>query len=89
MSLTFKPIKQNKHKFFAFLQDIFPHIPGDTDYRMFSKDYGDIPGLDIILLLEGYFYHTPYDVPERIVYVSNAGLTIIPWQFIPKFETSL
>ncbi|KAH6555197.1 hypothetical protein KP509_1Z274600 [Ceratopteris richardii] len=48
-------------------QDIFPHIPGDTDYRMFSEDYGDIPGLDIILLLEGYFYHTPYDVPENIM----------------------
>ncbi|MCO5554639.1 hypothetical protein L7F22_008172 [Adiantum nelumboides] len=48
-------------------QDIFPHIPGDTDYRIFSEDFGDIPGLDIILLLEGYFYHTPYDRPERII----------------------
>eukprot|EP00250_Pteridium_aquilinum_P010242 c19238_g1_i1 orf=238-2940(+) len=48
-------------------QDIFPHMPGDTDYRMFSEDYGDVPGLDIILLLEGYFYHTPYDRPERMV----------------------
>ncbi|KAI5070997.1 hypothetical protein GOP47_0013248 [Adiantum capillus-veneris] len=48
-------------------QDIFPHIPGDTDYRIFSEDYGDIPGLDIILLLEGYFYHTPYDEPERVI----------------------
>lgn len=48
-------------------QDIFPYIPGDTDYRMFAEDYGDIPGLDIILLLEGYVYHTPYDRPERMV----------------------
>lgn len=48
-------------------QDIFPYMPGDTDYRIFSEDYGDIPGLDIILLLGGYFYHTPYDRPERMV----------------------
>lgn len=48
-------------------QDIFPHMPGDTDYRIFSEDYGDIPGLDIIFLLGGYFYHTPYDRPERMV----------------------
>jgi hypothetical protein len=65
-----------KHKFSASLQDIFPHIPGDTDYRMFSEDYGDIPGLDIILLLEGYVYHTPYDVPERMVYASRSWFII-------------
>ncbi|KAJ7957577.1 Endoplasmic reticulum metallopeptidase 1 [Quillaja saponaria] len=48
-------------------QDVFPVIPGDTDYRIFSQDYGDIPGLDIIFLLGGYFYHTSYDTMERIL----------------------
>ncbi|KAB1225806.1 Endoplasmic reticulum metallopeptidase 1 [Morella rubra] len=48
-------------------QDIFPVIPGDTDFRMFSKDYGNIPGLDIIFLLGGSFYHTSYDTVERLL----------------------
>lgn len=50
------------------LQDVFPIIPGDTDFRIFSQDYGDIPGLDIIFLLGGYFYHTSYDTMERLLY---------------------
>ncbi|KAL2318809.1 hypothetical protein Fmac_032685 [Flemingia macrophylla] len=33
-------------------------------------DYGNIPGLDIIFLLGGYFYHTSYDTVERLMYVS-------------------
>ncbi|CAI8616987.1 unnamed protein product [Vicia faba] len=48
-------------------QDVFPIIPGDTDYRIFSEDYGDIPGLDIIFLLGGYFYHTSYDTLEQFL----------------------
>ncbi|KAI4343381.1 hypothetical protein L6164_010736 [Bauhinia variegata] len=48
-------------------QDVFPVIPGDTDYRIFSQDYGHIPGLDIIFLLGGYFYHTSYDTIERLI----------------------
>lgn len=51
------------------MQDVFPIIPGDTDYRIFSEDYGDIPGLDIIFLLGGYFYHTSYDTLEQFLYV--------------------
>lgn len=49
-------------------QDIFPVIPGDTDYRIFAEDYGSIPGLDIIFLLGGYYYHTSYDTVERLLY---------------------
>lgn len=49
-------------------QDVFPIIPGDTDFRIFSQDYGDIPGLDIIFLLGGYFYHTSFDTMERLLY---------------------
>ncbi|ERN09980.1 hypothetical protein AMTR_s00013p00220950 [Amborella trichopoda] len=48
-------------------QDVFPIIPGDTDYRIFSEDYGDIPGLDIIFVFGGYFYHTSYDTIERLL----------------------
>ncbi|GAB4829348.1 hypothetical protein Ancab_019018 [Ancistrocladus abbreviatus] len=48
-------------------QDLFSIIPGDTDYRIFAQDYGKIPGLDIIFLLGGYFYHTSYDTMERIL----------------------
>ncbi|XP_024388357.1 uncharacterized protein [Physcomitrium patens] len=47
-------------------QDVMPLIPGDTDYRVFTKDFGDIPGLDIIFVLEGYVYHTGYDTADRI-----------------------
>ncbi|XP_022962145.1 endoplasmic reticulum metallopeptidase 1-like isoform X2 [Cucurbita moschata] len=48
-------------------QDVFPVIPGDTDYRIFSQDNGNIPGLDIIFLFGGYFYHTSYDTVERLL----------------------
>lgn len=53
------------------MQDVFPVIPGDTDYRIFSQDYGNIPGLDIIFLFGGYFYHTSYDTIERLMYASD------------------
>lgn len=50
------------------VQDVFPVIPGDTDYRIFSQDYGDIPGLDIIFLIGGYYYHTSHDTVDRLLY---------------------
>jgi len=37
---------------------------------MFAEDYADIPGLDIIFLLGGYYYHTTFDTVDRIVYAS-------------------
>ncbi|KAK6922400.1 Peptidase M28 [Dillenia turbinata] len=48
-------------------QDVFPVIPGDTDYRIFAEDSADIPGLDIIFILGGYFYHTASDTMERLL----------------------
>ncbi|XP_057530899.1 uncharacterized protein LOC130809230 [Amaranthus tricolor] len=48
-------------------QDVFGVIPGDTDYRILAQDYGNIPGLDVIFLLGGYFYHTSYDTLERLL----------------------
>lgn len=53
-----------------YKQDMFGIIPGDTDYRIFAEDYGNIPGLDIIFVLGGYFYHTSYDTVERLLYAS-------------------
>ncbi|CAI5489765.1 unnamed protein product [Closterium sp. Naga37s-1] len=47
--------------------DIFPHIPGDDDYRMFSHDFDDVPSLDSIYLLGGTFYHTSRDSPENVM----------------------
>ncbi|KAG6766299.1 hypothetical protein POTOM_030373 [Populus tomentosa] len=48
-------------------QDIFPVIPGDTDYRIFSQDHGNIPSLDIIFLLGGYYYHTSFDTLDKLL----------------------
>lgn len=58
------------------LQDIFGAIPGDTDYRIFANDHGDIPGLDIIFVLGAYFYHTASDTVERLLYAST-GILIL------------
>ncbi|XP_077250312.1 Zn-dependent exopeptidases superfamily protein [Tasmannia lanceolata] len=48
-------------------QDVFHAFPGDTDYRIFAEDHGNIPGLDIIFVLGGYFYHTASDTMERLL----------------------
>lgn len=53
------------------MQDMFGIIPGDTDYRIFAEDITNIPGLDIIFVLGGYFYHTSYDTLENLLYVLN------------------
>jgi hypothetical protein len=49
------------------MQDMFGIIPGDTDYRIFAEDIANIPGLDIIFVLGGYFYHTSYDTLENLL----------------------
>lgn len=48
-------------------QDVFGFAPGDTDYRIFANDHGNIPGLDIIYLIGGYYYHTSTDTVERLL----------------------
>ena len=47
--------------------DIFKSgiIPSDTDYKIFLL-YGQIPGLDIAYITNGYIYHTTYDKSEYI-----------------------
>ncbi|KAJ8759086.1 hypothetical protein K2173_003324 [Erythroxylum novogranatense] len=48
-------------------QDVFPLIPGDTDFRIFSQDFEHIPSLDIIFLLGGYYYHTSFDTVDKLL----------------------
>eukprot|EP00850_Spirogloea_muscicola_P003247 SM000013S26416 [mRNA] locus=s13:192323:194900:- [translate_table: standard] len=57
-------------------QDIFPLVPGDTDYRVFSADFDNVPGLDCVFLLNGYAYHTLLDTPEALEY--DGGLKPFP-----------
>jgi hypothetical protein len=49
-------------------------IPGDTDYRIFSQDHGNIPSLDIIFLLGGYYYHTSYDTLDKLLYALHFSI---------------
>lgn len=46
--------------------DIFPLVPGETDYKIFSQDFDTVPGLDFVYVLKGHTYHTPLDTAENL-----------------------
>uniref|UniRef100_A0A8C7KH74 Endoplasmic reticulum metallopeptidase 1 n=1 Tax=Oncorhynchus kisutch TaxID=8019 RepID=A0A8C7KH74_ONCKI len=58
-----------KHPFASVVgQEIFQRrlIPSDTDFRIY-RDFGNIPGIDLAFIENGFIYHTKYDTPDRIL----------------------
>lgn len=48
----------------SFGVEIYRRLPNDTDFTILGRH--GIPGLNFALVGDGYSYHTPRDVPERI-----------------------
>ncbi|KAM4706963.1 endoplasmic reticulum metallopeptidase 1 [Discoglossus pictus] len=61
-------------------QEIFQSgvIPSDTDFRIY-RDFGNIPGIDLAFIENGYIYHTKYDTADRILTdsIQRAGDNIL------------
>lgn len=59
-------------------QEVFDSgiFPGQTDFVVFRDD-GGIPGLDVVIVENGYGYHSPHDRPESITDgdIRRAGTT--------------
>uniref|UniRef100_A0A4W5M916 Endoplasmic reticulum metallopeptidase 1 n=1 Tax=Hucho hucho TaxID=62062 RepID=A0A4W5M916_9TELE len=70
-----------KHPFASVVgQEIFQRrwIPSDTDFRIY-RDFGNIPGIDLAFIENGFIYHTKYDTPDRILTdsIQRAGDNIL------------
>lgn len=55
----------------ATIRDLvrFANLPVDTDFTVFtdpSEPHGNLPGVDVASMLDGYSYHTKEDTPGRI-----------------------
>ncbi|EDV36214.1 uncharacterized protein Dana_GF12847 [Drosophila ananassae] len=70
-----------KHPFATTMaEEIFQSgiLPSDSDFRIF-RDFGNIPGLDIAQIQNGYVYHTPFDTYEAVPgrAIQNTGNNIL------------
>ncbi|KAM6184068.1 endoplasmic reticulum metallopeptidase 1 isoform 1-T1 [Erethizon dorsatum] len=70
-----------KHPFASVVaQEVFQSgvIPSETDFRIY-RDFGNIPGIDLAFIENGYIYHTKYDTADRILTdsIQRAGDNIL------------
>ncbi|KAJ7335487.1 hypothetical protein JRQ81_013428 [Phrynocephalus forsythii] len=74
-------ISAAKHPFGCIVaQEIFQSgvIPAETDFRIY-RDFGNVPGIDLAFIENGYIYHTKYDTADRILTdsIQRAGDNIL------------
>ncbi|KAH8275872.1 hypothetical protein KR026_003393, partial [Drosophila bipectinata] len=73
--------KHAKHPFATTMaEEIFQSgiLPSDSDFRIF-RDFGNIPGVDIAQISNGYVYHTVFDTYEAVPgrSVQNSGNNVL------------
>nr|XP_060618274.1 endoplasmic reticulum metallopeptidase 1 [Anolis sagrei ordinatus] len=79
--LVYAYISAAKHPFGCIMaQEVFQSgiIPAETDFRIY-RDFGNIPGIDLAFIENGYIYHTKFDTADRILTdsIQRAGDNIL------------